>query len=206
MILLNFLFFIARFWWHVYSKLFKGKSNARAKWKLKIKWWGLCALILKALTSWNALLFATTKARRILLHKCKKENAFTKTAAWTPLVNIAEHYTGIHEGMSSDFRTDKVLLNVTSLNFWKLPQITKMAFGASIKGGSVHWWCTKLIIFKINEVRFYSESFAVNGIVTRRWRVRVEVSCFSVSNSIPNELCWKKHNYPWQCKLVYQNG
>ena len=90
-------------------------------------------------------------------------------------MNIAEHFTGIHEGMNSDFRTDKVLLNVTSLNLWKLPKITKMAFGASIKGRFVHWWCTKLIIFKINEVRFHSESSTVNGIVTRRWRVRVEV-------------------------------
>ena len=90
-------------------------------------------------------------------------------------MNIAEHYTGIHGGMNSDFRSHKVLLHVTSLGLWKLPKIIKMAFGASIKGGSVHWWCKKLIIFKTDEVRFYLESSAVNRIFTRRWRVRVEV-------------------------------
>ena len=96
-------------------------------------------------------------------------------------MNIAEHYTGIHGGMNSDFRSHKVLLHVTSLGLWKLPKIIKMAFGASIKGGSVHWWCKKLIIFKTDEVRFYLESSAVNRIFTRRWRVRVEVH---ISSSI----------------------
>ena len=90
-------------------------------------------------------------------------------------MNIAEHYTGIHGGMNSDFRSDKVLLHVTSLNLWKLQKITKMAFGASIKGGSAHWWRKKLTVFKTDEVRFYSESSAVNGVVRQRWRVRVEV-------------------------------